>query len=150
MSDSFFGTFGMVWMSRGIVQALMFVYRLNVQVCGQLTSWQAHLKVQKVSAFFIELVGKFNVGVVVIRFFKELFQFFLTKCSYEENILDISKPDQKLKLLCIKEFSFYFVHKNGSICRRKFSTNSSLWYLVFNFLIKLKTVVFKNKCCHFS
>ena len=63
------GTFGMVWMSRCIVQVLMFVCRLNVQVCGQLTSRQGHLKVQKGNAFFIELMGKFNVGVVVIKIF---------------------------------------------------------------------------------
>ena len=61
--------FGMVWMSRCIGQVLMLVSRLNVQVCGQLTSRQAHLKVQKENAFFIELMGKFNVGVVVIKIF---------------------------------------------------------------------------------
>ena len=59
------GTFGIVWMRRYIGQVLMFVSRLNVQVYGQLTSTQAHLKVQKGNAFFIELMGKFNVGVVV-------------------------------------------------------------------------------------
>ena len=63
------GTFGMVWMSRCLVQALMFVCRLTVQVCGQLTSRQAHLNVQKENAFFIEFMGKFNVGVVVIKIF---------------------------------------------------------------------------------
>ena len=63
------GTFGMVWMSRCIVQLLMFVCRLNVQVCGQLTSRQAHLKVQEGNAFFIELMGIFNVGVAVIEIF---------------------------------------------------------------------------------
>ena len=61
--------FGMVWMSRCIGQVLMLVSRLNVQICGQLTSRQAHLKVQKGNAFFIELMGKFNVGVVVIKIF---------------------------------------------------------------------------------
>ena len=63
------GTFGMVWMSRCIVQVLMFVCRLDLQVCGQLTSRKAHLKVQKGNAFFIELMDKFNVGVVVIKIF---------------------------------------------------------------------------------
>ena len=62
-------TFGMVWMSRCIVQILMFVFRLNVQVCYQLVPRQAHFKVQKGNAFFIELMGKFNVGVVVIKIF---------------------------------------------------------------------------------
>ena len=55
------GTFGMVWMSRCIVQVLMFVCRLNVQVGGQLTSRQAHLKAQKGNFFFIELMGKFKI-----------------------------------------------------------------------------------------
>ena len=140
------GTFGMVWMSRSIVQVLMFVCRLNVQVCSQLTSRQAHLKVQKGNVFFIELMGKFNVRVVVIK----IFQFFFTMCLNEENIIDISKPYQRLKLLCIKEISFYFIHKNGSMCRSKFCTNGSHLYLVFNFSIKFKVVVFKNKCCHFD
>ena len=63
------GTFRMVGMSTCIVEVLMFVCRLNVQVCGQLTSRQAHLKIQKGNAFFIELMGKFNVGVVVIKIF---------------------------------------------------------------------------------
>ena len=63
------GTFGMVWISRCIVQVLMFVCRLNAQVSGQLTSRQAHLKVHKGNVFFIELVGKFNVGVVIIKIF---------------------------------------------------------------------------------
>ena len=52
------GRFGVVWMSRCIVQLLMFVCRLNVQVCGQFTSRQAHLKAQKGNAFFIELMYK--------------------------------------------------------------------------------------------
>ena len=47
----------------------MFVSRRNVQVYGQLTSTQAHPKVQKGNAFFIELMGKFNVGVVLIKIF---------------------------------------------------------------------------------
>ena len=85
------GTFDMIWMSRCIVQVLMFVCRLNVQVCDQLTSRQAHLKVQKGNAFFIELMGKFNVGMVVIEIFYELFQFFFTICPNKENITDISK-----------------------------------------------------------
>ena len=55
------GTFGMVWMNRRIGQILMFVSRL-MQVCGQLTTRQANLKVQKGNPFFIELMGKFNVG----------------------------------------------------------------------------------------
>ena len=63
------GTFGMVWMSRCTVLVLMFVCRLNVQVCGQLTSRQAHRKVQQENVFFIELMGKFNVGVVDIKIF---------------------------------------------------------------------------------
>ena len=54
---------------RCIVQVLMFVCRLDLQVCDQLTSRQAHLKVQKGNAFFIELMDKFNVGVVVIKIF---------------------------------------------------------------------------------
>ena len=54
-------TFGMVWMSRVIVKVLMFGWRLNVQLCGQLTSRQAYLKVQKGNVFFIELMDKFNV-----------------------------------------------------------------------------------------
>ena len=85
------GTFDMIWMSRCIVQVLMFVCRLNVPICGQLTSRQAHLKVQKGNAFFIELMGKFNVGMVVIEIFYELFQFFFTICPNKENITDISK-----------------------------------------------------------
>ena len=52
------GTFGMVWMSRGIVQVLMFVCKFTMQVCGQLTTRQAHLKVQKGNVFSIELMGK--------------------------------------------------------------------------------------------
>ena len=71
----------MVWMSRGIVQVLMFACRLNVQVCGQLTSRQAHLKVQKGNAFSIELMGKFNVGVVVIEIFLRTLPFFLNHVS---------------------------------------------------------------------
>ena len=63
------GTFGVVWMSRCIVQVLMFACRRNVQVCGQLTSRQAHFKVQKGNAFFIERMGKFNVGMVIIEIF---------------------------------------------------------------------------------
>ena len=63
------GTFGMVWMSRCIGQVLMFVSGLNVQVCGQFTSRQAQLEVRKGNAFFIELMGKFNVGVVGIKIF---------------------------------------------------------------------------------
>ena len=47
----------------------MFVSRLSVQVCGQLTSRQAQLKVQKRNAFFVEFMGKFNVEVVVIEIF---------------------------------------------------------------------------------
>ena len=61
--------FCMVWMRRCIGQVPMLVSRLNVQVCGQLTSRQAHLKVQKGNVFFIELMGKFNVGVAVIKIF---------------------------------------------------------------------------------
>ena len=75
------GTFGMVWMSRCIVQVLMFVCRLNMQVCGQLTSRQAHLKVQKGNAFFIELMGKFNVGLVVIEIFLRTLLVFLYHVS---------------------------------------------------------------------
>ena len=75
------GTFGMVWMSRCIVQVLMFVCRLNAQVCGQLTSRQAHLKVQKGNAFFIELVVKFNVVVVVIEIFLRTLPVFLYHVS---------------------------------------------------------------------
>ena len=47
------GTFAMVCMSRCIGQVLMFVSRLNMQVCGQLTSRQAHLKVLKGNAFLL-------------------------------------------------------------------------------------------------
>ena len=75
------GTFSMVWVSRYIVQVLMFVCRLNGQVCGQLTSRQAHLKVQKGNAFFIEVVGKFNVGVVVIEIFLRTLPVFLYHVS---------------------------------------------------------------------
>ena len=63
------GTFGMVWMRRYVGEVLMFVSRRNVQVYGQLTSTQAHPKVRKGNAFFIELMGKFNVGVVLIKIF---------------------------------------------------------------------------------
>ena len=63
------GTFGMIWMSRCIVHVLMFVCRLNVQVCGQLTSRQAHRKVQNGNPFIIELMGKFNFRLVVIKIF---------------------------------------------------------------------------------
>ena len=114
------GTFGIVSMSRYIVQVLMFVCRLNVQVCGQLTSKQAHLKVQKGNAFFIELLG-----VNLMLGWKELYQFFFTMCLNKEKIIDISKPYQKFKLLPIKEISLYFVHKNGCICRSKFCANGS-------------------------
>ena len=55
-------TFGTVWMSRCIGQVLMFVSRRNVQVCGQLTSRQAHLKVQKGNVFFIELMSNLILG----------------------------------------------------------------------------------------
>ena len=55
-------------------------------------------------------MGKFNVGVVVIKIFEELSQFFFTICPNKENIIDIWKAYQKLKLLR-KESSFYFVHK---------------------------------------
>ena len=75
------GTFGMVWMSRCIMQVLMFACRLNVQVCSQLTSRQAHLNVQKGNAFFIELMGKFNVGVVVIEIFLRTLPVFLYHVS---------------------------------------------------------------------
>ena len=63
------GTFGMVWMSRCIVQVLIFFCRLNVQVCVQLTSRQVQLKVHKGNVFFIELMGKFSAGVVLIKIF---------------------------------------------------------------------------------
>ena len=75
------GTFGMVGMNRCIVQVLMFACRLNVQFCGQLTYRQAHLKVQKGNAFFIELMGKFNVGVVVIEIFLRTLPVFLYHVS---------------------------------------------------------------------
>ena len=117
------GTFGMVWMSRCMVQVLMFICRLNVQVCGQLTPRQAHLKVQKGNAFFIELVGKFDAGVAVIKIFLRTLTVFFTMYPNKENIINISKPYHKLELLLIKEISFSFVHKNGSICRSKFCTN---------------------------
>ena len=76
-------TFGMVWISRCIVQVLMFVCRLNVQVCGQLTSREAHLKFQKGNAYFIELIGKLmgNVGVVVIEIFLRTLPVFLYHVS---------------------------------------------------------------------
>ena len=75
------GMFVMVWMNRCIVQGLMFVSRLNVQVCGQLTSKQAPVKVQKGNACFIELVGKFNVGVVAIEIFLRTLPDFLYHAS---------------------------------------------------------------------
>ena len=55
----------------------MLACRLNVQVCGQLTPRQTHLKFQKGHSFFNEFMGKFNVRVVVINTFSELFQFSL-------------------------------------------------------------------------
>ena len=47
----------------------MFASRINMQVCRQLACRQVHLKAQEGNAFFIELMGKFNVGVVVIKIF---------------------------------------------------------------------------------
>ena len=110
-----------------------------MQVCAQLTSRQAHHKVQR-GVFFIELMGKFNVGLVVTKIFQELFQFFSTMRPNKENI-DISKPYQRLKFLCIKEISFNLIYKNQSICRSKFCTDGSLWYLMFNFCIEFNIVV---------
>ena len=74
-------TFRMIWISKFIVQVLMFVCRLNVQVYGQLTSRQAHLKVQKGNAFFTELTGKFNVKVVLIEVFLRTLPVFLYHVS---------------------------------------------------------------------
>ena len=110
-----------------------------MQVCAQLTSRQAHHKVQR-GVFFIELMGKFNVGLVVTKIFQELFQFFSTMRPNKENI-DILKPYQRLKFLCIKEISFNLIYKNQSICRSKFCTDGSLWYLMFNFCIEFNIVV---------
>ena len=111
-----------------------------MQVCAQLTSRQVHHKVQRGNVFFIELMGKFNVGLVVTKIFQELFQFFSTMRPNKENI-DISKPYQRLKFLCIKEISFNLIYKNQSICRSKFCTDGSLWYLMFNFCIEFNIVV---------
>ena len=91
----------MVWMSRCIVQVLMFICRHNVQVCGQLTSRQAHLKVQKENAFFIELMGKFNVWVVLIEtFFKNSYSFPLA-CAQIKKTSPIYRNHTKSLNFCV-------------------------------------------------
>ena len=69
------------------MQVLMFVGRLNVPVCDHLTSRQAHLKVQKGNAFSVEHMGKFNVGVVVIKCFKNSSSFSLPCVQIKKTLI---------------------------------------------------------------
>ena len=66
--------------------------------------------------------------MVVIKIFQQLFQFFFIMCPNKKNIINISKPYQRLKISCIKKTSFYFVHKYRNIRRSKFCTNGSPWF----------------------
>ena len=54
------------------VQILIPVSMLNVQVCGQTTSKQTNLMFQRRNVLFIELMGNYNVRMIILNVFIEL------------------------------------------------------------------------------
>ena len=130
----------MVWTSRCIVQVLMFVCRHNVLVCGQLTSRQEHLKVQKENAFFIELMGKFNVWVVVIEiFFKNSFSFPLA-CAQIKKTSSIYRNHTKSLNFCV---SRKLVSISSIKVEAYVQAVPDIWCLTFSYILWSNGLVVK-------
>ena len=88
------------------------------------------------------LVWKFQVWMKLVKI--------LTMCLYKKYAINISKPDEWLQLLCFKKSGFHFTHENADVRCCKFSSNSCSWYLLADFFIKFRVVVFKNKLCYWN
>ena len=85
-----------VWVSRQLIEILMAISRSYIQICNNLTVFRTNFKVNKYSAFFAWLIRKFVVSMEIIKATQKSSKFLLTICPDKENIVNISKPHQRL------------------------------------------------------
>ena len=78
--------------------------------------------------FFIKLMSKFNIRMIIIKVIEEL-KFSLSMCPNKEEIVNTSSPYQWPRFLTFKKFSFYFIHKNQSVCISDFCPNDCTFAL---------------------
>ena len=60
-------SFGVVWMSRQVMEILMAISRFYIQICNNLIVFNTNFKVKKCNAFFASLISKFDVGMELIK-----------------------------------------------------------------------------------
>ena len=65
-------SFGVVWMSRQVMEILMAISRFYIQICNNLTVFNTNFKVKKCNAFFAWLISKFDVCMELIRLRKKV------------------------------------------------------------------------------
>ena len=77
-------SFGVVWMSRQVMEILIAISRFYIQICNNLTVFSINFKVQKCNAFFSWLNSKFDVAMTMQKGLK----FLLPMCP-DKKILSI-------------------------------------------------------------
>ena len=105
------------------------------------------LRSKNATLFFRWLVCKFKVRQKIIKSLHKLFKFCFSMRPNKKDIVNISQPYKWLKLLHFKKICLSFIHINIGVWRSRLSSNSSTRDLSFNFVVKFKKIVFKNKFC---
>ena len=67
-----------------------------IQICNNLTVFNTNFKVNKYNAFFAWLIRKFDVSMEIIKATQKGSKLLLTMCPDKENIVNMSKPHQRL------------------------------------------------------
>ena len=73
-------SFGVVWMSRQVIEILMAISRFYMQICNNLTVFNTNFRVKKCNAFFAWLIFKFDVSMELIKTSQKGLKFLLTMC----------------------------------------------------------------------
>ena len=73
-------SFGVVWMSRQVIEILMTISRFYIQICNNLTVFNSNFKAKKCNAFFAWLICKFDVSMEFMKTTQKALKFLLTMC----------------------------------------------------------------------
>ena len=90
------GCFSVTWVAAGPVKVLLGVRWFHVQVSANLAFVVDYLDVKKRDICGRCCLFKFDMWIKSVTMVKELCQFFFTVSPYEENVIYVSEPHERL------------------------------------------------------
>ena len=72
--------FGVVWMSRQVMEILIAISRFYIQICNNFTIFNTNFRVKKCNASFAWLICKFDISMAIIKTTQKNLNFLPNMC----------------------------------------------------------------------